>query len=537
MMADGHVYAGRSPAEQLELGRRIMEMAKRAKQDPALFMQLCAHAEVSQQPISLVSHQRLLLNFVMRFPMCVVRMPVGSSKTFLMTFLGMWFLGRDRTSRGVIVSSEASQAKQPLAMIRQYIENDKLALVFPELTRSTDPHDPWRDDRLVIARPPGIRTPSMRALGYKGKLHGNRISWALVDDLLNEENTATVEQRNRVTSSLESNVLTRLDPVGARCVVTNTPWHRDDVTFRLEQRKWKSISFSVEGDVWFRNLTDQEIVAYFGAYVRKSNLKPGHWRLKAHDPDPNEVKSLWPLVYPADRVEQIRSFEQTPFNYARFFLCKPFDEGSARCLQEWVDGCFVAGAGQRWPGIRTDLRPTFTGVDVGGVESQHDASAICTIELLADGRRRLLNLQSGRWHGPELVKRIAAEAMRYDSTVYVESNGAQKFIADFAQLADRNLRVVKFNTGSNKYDATYGVEAVFTEMMQERWVWPDGAGLGRPQELLELGRECVGYNPAEHTGDRLMALFLARQGLARTRARASSSGVGMARSALSGGGF
>lgn len=536
-MADGSVFARLSAQQQKKLIERVKEQGRRARHDPGLFIETCARTEIGQQAVNLVAHQRLLLRFVMQFPMCVVRMPVGSSKTFLMTFLGMWFLGRDNTSRGVIVSSEAGQAKQPLSLIRQYIENESLGLVFPELQRSPDPHDPWRDDRLVIARPAGIRTPSMRAIGWKGKLHGNRINWALVDDLLNEENTATAEQRDKVSSSLESNVLTRLDPAGARCVVTNTPWHRNDVTFRLEQRKWKSISFSVEGDVWFANLTDDEINAYFGALVRPSRIKPGRWRLRAHDPDPNEVKSLWLAQFPPERIEQIRTQEQTPFNYARYFLCSPFDEGASRCLQEWVDWSFENGAGQVWPAKRTGTRPTYTGVDIGGVDKTHDLSSICTIELLEGNKRRILNLQSGRWHGPELVSRIAQDVVSYDSTVYVESNGAQKFIADFALLADRNMRVVKFDTGRNKYDETFGVEAVFTEMMRKQWIWPDGAGLGRATELTELGKECVFYNPADHTGDRLMSLFLARQGIARHRAIASSGGVGTQRSAIRGGGF
>jgi hypothetical protein len=541
--AGASAFESFTTAEQAEILRRLKDQAERARSDPTVFVETCARAERTQEPIRLAPHQRLLLEFVQMFRMCVVRMPVGSSKTFLLTFLGMWLLGRDRTARGVIVSAGLDQAKQPLSLIRQYIEDDSLALVFPELRPSKDPHDAWRDNRIVIDRPRGIRTPSCRAIGINGKLHGNRISWALADDILDAENTATKEARDKIFNDFESNVLTRLDPLTGRCVVTNTPWDLDDVTYRLSARKWPVVAMSITGDIWFENVPDP--MKLFGHLIRPSKRTLGRYRLRAHDAqafDLDDQMPLWPAVQPREHIEQLRGRDgsgATPFNFARFYLCEPFDEAHARCQRTWIDDAFTMGTGMVFPAERTANYPTFTGVDIGGIDKHHDKSAIFTFELWPDGRCKVLNLDSGHWNGPELISRIVHEAKRYDSFVYVESNNAQRYIAEFAKQKDLSARIIKFDTNKKtKYDETFGVEAIFTELNNKRWIFPDGGPIDASPELEGLGDECVAYSPLKHTPDRLMAMFLARQGLARYKSRDARKGkVGGTRLSFAGSPF
>lgn len=529
-----------TPGLQEQVFDQLVQQLEVAKKDPAVFIQTCARPEHSQGNITLAPHQRLLLEFVQAFRMCVVRMPVGSSKTFLLTFLGMWFMGRDRRSRGAIVSAAQTQAKKPLSLIRQYIEDDSLALVFPELQPSADPHDKWSDAQLVVDRPRGIRDPTCIAMGINTRMQGARLSWALADDILSAENTATKEARDKVDNDFEANVLSRLDPMTGRCVVTNTPWDRDDLTYRLSKRKWPVISMSIVGEIWFENVADP--MKQFGHLIRPSLKTPGRYRLRAHDPDQNETVPLWPEMQPNAFIEELRGRDGsgiTPFNFARFRLCEPFDAQHARCLQQWVDDAFVAGAGLPFPGERTQGCPTFTGVDIGGIDKHHDKSCLFTFELLPDGRRKVLDLQAGNWNGAELIKRIVRVARRYDSTVHVESNNAQRYIAEFAQRADLSARIVRFDTNKKtKYDETFGVEAIFNELNNKQWIFPDGGEEPASPELEQLGDDCVAYDPVKHTPDRLMAMFLARQGLARYRSRDARSGAsGAKRAGLNGGGF
>jgi hypothetical protein len=205
-----------------------------------------------------------------------------------------------------------------------------------------------------------------------------------------------------------------------------------------------------------------------------------------------------------------------PSTFARQMLCQPFDEATARCSREWVDAAIALGRALKLPHPGDGPRARYTGVDVGGVKQVNDKSAIATVERRPDGRRRLLSLQSGHWNGPELVKRIAAEGLKYDSKIFVESNAAQKFIRDFAEAEDKRLRVVAFyTTAASKHDQWNGVESIFTEMARGCWELPHGEGDRPAVEIRDLADECVFYSPLAHMGDHLAAVWLARAGLAR----------------------
>lgn len=539
---ESSAFASQSPEQQLACVKQLLERARRASRDPAEFVEFVFSTE-SQEPVELAPHQRLVLRFVERYRMCVVRMPVGASKTFLLTAYGLYLLGRDPTSRGAVISATDEQAAKPLDLMMQYVQSKpQLKLVFPNLQRSPDPHLPWSKQQFTVRRPLGIRDPSMKGVGLSGKrILGSRLSWVLADDVLNHENTLTKEARNKVTSLFNSNVMGRLDTSNQRCVVTNTPWDRDDITYRLEKLGWPSITMSVDGTITFGGrLREPEIVAEFGDLVRPSQHRAGKWRLRAHDPDPEEQVLLWPFRFHREWYEWARA-NTTPHEFARQYLCEPMSADAARCLREWVDVAFLLGESDTWPSKRQLGTPYFTGVDIGGVKENNDLTSICTIGLEPDGKRRIVSLQSGRWHGGEMVKRIVEEAARYDSDVFIESNAAQKYIRDFAQdlagtkQGTRAVRLHQFQTGRNKWDPDYGVEAVFTEMLRGHWIWPCPGGKP-PEELSALAEECLFYNPEQHTGDRLMSLFLARQGLARPRS--GGAGVGRPRQTpIRGGGY
>ncbi len=521
----------------------MIRRAEQSRRDPAAFVEFVFSTE-KQEPVVLAPHQRVVLRFVERYRMCVIRMPVGASKTFLLTAYGLYLLGRDATSRGAIVSATDEQAAKPLDLMMQYILSKRqLELVFPNLRKSQDPHLPWAKQQFTIQRPTGIRDPSMKAVGLSGKrILGSRLSWVLADDILNHENTLTRDARDKTTSLFNSNVMGRLDTAGQRCVVTNTPWDRDDITYRLERLGWPSVTMSVDGMITFGGrLTEADVVREFGDLVRPSRTRTGKWRLVGHDPDPDEQTLLWPGRWNREWFDWARA-NTTPHEFARQYLCEPMSADAARCQQEWIDAAFERGARDAFPVPRQLGWYYFTGVDIGGVKKTNDLSSICTVGLGPDGMRKICNLQSGRWHGGELISRILAEGLRFDPDIYIESNAAQKYIHDFAQdKADLNartraLRLHPLNTtGRNKHDAEFGVEAVFTEMLRGRWTWPAQNGI--PLELKELADECLFYNPEQHTGDRLMSLFLARQGLARP-GRGEGAGRGRVRqSAAAGGGY
>lgn len=516
-----------------------------AAEDPVDFFEAIARDE-NHRPVLAAPHQVLVYRFVELYPISIVRLPSGASKTYLMMFYALWKLGREyATARGAIVSAAQSQSRQPVDTIRRYIEeSEQLALIFPKLRRTPDPNLPWRADSFVVDRPAGLRDPSMVALGLDASIPGRRWSWALVDDILTPENTATVDARTKLALDFDTRIISRLDTVGYQLVITNTPWDRNDLTYSLEESAgYPTLSMGVDGRIRFGGKLDvpqfgKEVLDLFGDLVRPSRRK-GYYRLLANDPDPSETKPLWDYRFPRAWIAEKRN-TLIPHAFARMYLCEPLDAASSRCQREWVDAALAKGVGLRLPLRATEGSRRFTGVDIGGVKRGQDLSSIVTIEELANakGVRRLLNVSSGHWTGPELVDNLIAECKRYDSTAFVESNAAQQHFQAFTKAQDASVRVVNFHTSASAKDhLVWGVEGVFAELMQGAWIWPSVDGKAHP-EVEELKKECVFYSASQHPGDRLMALFLARQGLARA-AGGSKANVGKKQSELGadGGGF
>jgi hypothetical protein len=158
--------------------------------------------------------------------------------------------------------------------------------------------------------------------------------------------------------------------------------------------------------------------------------------------------------------------------------------------------------------------PTYTGVDLAvGQSHLNDLSAFFTFELMPDGTRRILDIDSGRLSGPEIVDKLVDKAQRYKSMIGVESNAAQDYVRQFAvsKMANINIKA-HTTTRAGKQHIDYGVESIFTELRNGTWIIPcDRSGKCLP-EVQNWIDEMVYYQPPPaHTGDRLMATWVARE--------------------------
>ena len=501
----------------LSLARRIAW----ARLHPTGFFDFVVKSEFGDRTkLTAAAHQRVLFDFVMHHDRSVIRMPPGFSKTFCMASLTMWLLGRDATARGAIISATREQAAKPLGMVRDYVEQTaefpELRAVFPNLRKSSNPHDPWTQSRITVERPPGIRDASLMAVGYGGALSGSRLSWILVDDLLSEENTRTPDGRKNVNRWFSTTVLSRRDVKGAKLVVCNTPWNDDkncpDLTYALERTGWPTLAMSAEGDIEIFNSPT------FDTDDIRPSSRPGEvYRLASHDPDPTEAVPLWPAQFGQERLESIRTgFQHQPHVYAQLYRMRSFAAEGSRCKVEWIEaakraamdaGVFGPVPVYRGPWV------TFTGIDLGvGKTEQHDQTALLTFAVRDDGRRVILDADIGRFSAPDIVRKIQDKHERYGSFLRVETNAAQDYIRQFALNANIALPIRAHTTGSNKVDIRFGVESLFLELANGAWLIPCGSCGGMDPGIAKWVEECLSYRPPPaHTGDLLMASWLARE--------------------------
>lgn len=495
------------PADQQALlVQKLLERAAAARNDPCEFFSLVMREEKTQRAVAAVPHQRVLLQFITYYKRCVVRMPIGSSKTFCTAAFTMWLLGQDPSTRGAIVSATQGQAAKPLGMVRDYIETSwALRLVFPQLVRSMRTADSWAQTEITVNRPPGIRDASLVAVGVDGSLPGSRLSWIVVDDILSRENTLTPDGRQKVYEFFDSTVLSRLDPDGeARLVVTNTPWHPEDLTYVLERAGWPTLTMDVEGGIFLSNCDDWDTDD-----IRPGH-KPGEWyRLSAHEPDPQEQKVLWPARLTPEWIEDMRR-THLPHRFNQLFMSQCRDDATARCKQDWIDQCKVRGLT-----MMSEYRggnPTVTGVDLAvGKTSAHDTTAFFTFECLPNGKRRILDVEFGQFDAPTIMQKIIAKAKAYNSIVRVENNAAQDYILQFCRAANASVPIKAHTTGRAKAHPEFGVESLFVELQNGAWMIPANDWGNMPKPVAEWAKACTDYIPGKHTGDLLMACWFARE--------------------------
>lgn len=491
----------------------VLAQAERARHDMKAFFEFVMRHETTKLPLRCLPHQRVLFDFVMKYPRCVVRMPAGTSKSFSMAALTAWLLGRDEAGRGAIISETQGQSAKILSMVRDLIETSpELRLVFPRLAKSTRLKDPWTQTAITIARPPGIRDPSLIAMGDSGKLPGARLSWVVVDDILSLENTATSAGLQKVHEFVDSTVLARLDPEGGRIVVTNTPWNRKDLTYLLQEAGWPTIRMDVLGNIELWNCDD------FDTDDIVPSARPGEiYRLAAHNEPRNEegmvvdeTVPLFPGRYSWEQIDDLRR-SHLPHRFNQLYLCQCRDEENARCKAEWVEACKVRGLGlvSKYEGEHV----TVTGVDLAvGKESRHDKTAFFTFELnTKTGIRTILDVETGHWDGPTIAKKAIAKAKAYRSILRVENNSAQTYLIQFIRMFESRVPLRTHTTGRNKSHPEDGVEGVFQELRDRKWRIPcDVNGRMHPavQQFLD---DCLFYQPNQHVGDVLMANWFARE--------------------------
>jgi len=510
--------ASSSSVNETQLAIRAMLRLRQESRDqlPAFYSSVMKH-ELTKKPLVAAAHQLLMFSFLAFHDRCVFRQPIGTAKTFSMAAATLFFMGNDVTTRGLVLSKTQDLASKVVSMVSNYVTEPALSkslhFVFDHLRRSSRPTDPWTTTKITVDRPPGIRDPTLVAAGLDTGVSGARISWLIADDTLDMDNTSTAAARIKAKNDLEGRILSRLDvDPPARAVFTNTPWDRDDLTYYLERDVgWPTMQMDIYGNITITNADAAWLHEANKTLIRPSQFKRGCYRLRAHDPDPDEHVPLWPEKMSAARIAAVRK-TTLPHQFARLYMCEPFDVETQRCQRDWVEKGKHAGMGERLVSVYLGNNPTFCGIDLGiGTGGKSDLTVFFIFELLPDGRRRILNVMSGRWSGPEIVQRIGMVHDNYHCVLAVETNSAQDFIRQFAIAGRKDVVIKAHTTGTNKHSQDFGVESIFAELQNGAWIIPCDFNGVCDVEVQRWIDDMLFYQPSKHTGDFLMACWIARE--------------------------
>jgi hypothetical protein len=457
--------------EQLKQSERAV--IKAARNDPTAFIPYVLRHEETHQPIMMAPFHREWQTLACHKDRLVVISSVNLGKTQQLSVgRPLWEIGNNPNLRVVVVSNTNDQAKKIVSLAKQYVtESDEYHKVFPEIVR--DPNGPWTDNIFQVKRKSKAKDPTFQAIGLFTSIMGARIDRLYIDDPEDFESTRTSYQRQKTYDWIMKTLIGRLTP-DARVILVTNAWHPDDFGHRLAKNK-----------------------RYFTRMYRVQSKATG--------------ELLWPEMWPEQRIENFRQ-EVGPAECDRQLFCEARSDADARFKQEWIDVCLRRGNGISSSVGLVELPQgyrTFTGVDLSTGEGK-DVTCLFTILIHPDGSREVLNVKAGRWTGPDVIDRIIEAHEAFHSIVVVESNGAQKFIVQFTkQLSAVPVRA--FNTGSNKVNVDFGVESLAVELANGKWIIPNDNGECEP-EIREWIQEMLSYSPQGHTGDRLMASWIAREG-------------------------
>jgi len=158
-----------------------------------------------------------------------------------------------------------------------------------------------------------------------------------------------------------------------------------------------------------------------------------------------------------------------------------------------------------------------TGVDLGIKRHKHShETAFFTLGIdRVTRKRRPLYVAHGRYRKKDIIKRAERIYRRYGGIFLVEDVQAQNYlIQDIAE--DTEIPVVSYvTTKRRKLDPEFGIESIFVELENRKWLLPCDPN-GKMPEGLELWKEqALDFRPSEHPGDVLMASFFAKEGARR----------------------
>jgi hypothetical protein len=466
------------------LGPAFASIAAASRTDPAVFCQFVLRDEATGQPIELAPMHEEWHDLFTRHARLVLWTHTEGGKT-TMCSIGrvLWEIGRNPNIRILVLSAASGGAKKIAKAIKNYIENSvEYHLVFPGVAPDkSDTTGAWRDDSFIIRRTSRSKDPTVQAAGYGGDVLGSRYDLIIIDDYLTAENTYSDHNRQKYYSWLKSTIEGRRTADGRLWFIGNA-WHLDDAMHRY--------------------------AAEPGTHSRRF-------------PVVDDGVLSWPAVWPASRVEA-EIVNRGPIESRRSLFCDPVSDAERRFKLEYIMSALINGDGLELAYALTYVPSGFrtvTGVDLAVTKkTSGDLTALVTIAVEEKRQiRSLLDVTSGRWSGPEIVNAIIDVNSRYNSLVVVESNGAQRYLKQFTN--ERSAVPVRaFYTGRNKYDPSFGIESLAVEFSAGKWVLPNRGGeragihATMHPEVKALIGEMLRYDPTSHTGDRLMACWLAREG-------------------------
>jgi hypothetical protein len=446
----------------------------------------------------------------------------------------LWRIAKDHNLRILIISRTAGIAESFLSAIVSNINfNDKYKAfaksidptgegVKPRFKGNTRQIEDWSGKSITIDRDDvSLKDPTIAATGLFGQILSRRADIIIMDDVVDQQNSMTEDQRQKVVDWVETTVLPVLVPGGTMIYLGNT-WHQDDIVSRF-MRDPRFIVQKRHGAI-ISDATNTEMWQKWGALMLNITVPPKE-RFAQADTfyEANRAvmdegtKVLWPERHPYQKLYLTRLLN--PYVFARMYQCDPSDRPDQVIKDAWIERALKKGAKLRFqdqPHEKNFIEMSAAGMDLAiGQEEQHDDTALVYLDLIRhgyegvdDGDYILRQIHKGHYT-PREQRQIAktAWASHQIPSIRVESNSYQMSLS--MDLRDDGVPITAYSTGGEKFDPEIGINSLAIILENGQLVIPSDATDPRTVMLATQLANSMRAFPDGHTGDDLMALWFA----------------------------
>jgi len=471
----------------------------------------------------------------------VAAYPRGHGKsTHLSIGYPLWRIAQDHNLRIFIVSNTSSSSQKFLRGIINQIEGNEKYIAFakycdpngigvvPKMVKSKRIPEQWSGSGITINRDDiSIKDSTISAVGLFGPLIGKRGDIIIGDDIVDQKNSGTEEQRQKIKDWFHTTLIpilvTDQKDKNWKIIYLGNTWNMNDLVhdllhdpqFEYRERLKAIISEPTNMDLWndWAKIKLDESIEPHARLIKADNYYEQNKVVMEEG-----VKVLWPEKMPYKELYLSRI--SNSYAFARMYQCDPSSRPDQKFVEAWLNKSKEKGKNLRLQdepreGFTMDL--TTSGLDLAiSMKDSADDTVLITIDrvkygndLIKPGDFVLRNIKRGKMT-PDNVRRMVKThndtvhplGIRVESVAYQES-----MVRDLQDMGQANVRGHK--TGGEKNDMDIGVNSLAILLEIGKFIIPYDISDPRTVYLCGLLVDEMRSYPEGHTGDSLMALWFA----------------------------
>lgn len=454
--------------------------------------------------------------------------------THLSVAYPLWEMAKNHNVRILLVSSTGATSMKFLAQILNHIQkNDKYQEwarwvdserrgVIPQQRNRGSREEKWSSEAITINRNDlNLKDYTIQSIGLFGSVLSGRADIIIVDDLVNQKNSETYDQREKVKDWFH----TTLEPIlvpGGRIIYLGNTWNQDDLIAELlkdpqvdyKKRVPAILSESNNRDLWnqWADIFLREDIDI----IEKNKLGKEFYEANKAQMD-DGVKVLWPSrhSYGSLFLKRLRN----SYSFARMYQCDPSLNPNQKVKEEWIQKALERGKNLRLtdqPREGLIMKDTTGGLDLAiSQKTTADDTAFLTLDKVDIGNGEfnpgdliIRNIKRGKFTPAQTRKMVADDYATIGHTgIRVESVAYQDAMR--RDLGEWGIPVKGHHTGGEKNDSDIGVNSIAILLELGKLVLPyDNSDANTIDTVNMLLNELRSW-PDGHTGDSLMALWFA----------------------------